>query len=116
MKVLIVEDDLRQQAEYFRYFSRAGFEVLQAETLEKAEELFRKNKNDINAIVLDGCIGGDDFNTLDLSRKFRAEFQGLMVAAVTSEEVRGWLVTDGGCNIGCEKHRTIPTVVQELHQ
>ncbi len=114
MKALVVEDDERQQREYLRYLSRIGFEVLQAKTLEMAEELFKGNKDEIKVIVLDGCIGGDKFNTLDISKRFRSEFQGLMIAAAGSEEVRGWLVEDGGCTIACEKRLVVATVVQKL--
>ncbi|MFA6274425.1 MAG: hypothetical protein WC662_04660 [Candidatus Paceibacterota bacterium] len=97
--IFIVEDDLKLQMETYPHWFKEDFILLQAYNLEQANKIFSENPNP-EVIIMDGCLGGDDFNTGDLVKKIRETYNGPIIA--TSSTFSGDLVA-AGCNYQSSK-------------
>jgi DNA-binding NtrC family response regulator len=80
IKILVIEDNIDWKDIYKGGLKKLGT-VLIADTLDKAESLFKKHKATINIIILDGKLGKD--NTVELAREIIADeaFEGIVIAA-----------------------------------
>lgn len=85
-KVLIVEDDETIQKMY-RALLKDKVILLQAYSVEEGFSLFQKNP-DVALIVVDGCLGSGELNSLPLIRDLRRSFKGHMIAASGREDYR----------------------------
>lgn len=84
--LLIVEDDNKLRFTMEDYFLENGFEVLAASDGLMALDLFSKNKNEINVILLDGMLPRiDGINVLKKIRK-ESDVPVIMVSARETEE------------------------------
>lgn len=109
-KVLVVEDDPERRAQYA---ARCGgqIELMMAETIEKAEELFAANP-DLAAIVMDACVPGDEPTTVPLVGKFRKTFTGPIIAASSEPDFRRELMR-AGCSHESPKYE-LPEKLREV--
>ena len=109
-KILIVDDFKQWQNSWKR---RLGdkVEILSAFTIPEADALFSANP-DINLIVMDACVPGDELTTPPLVRKFRETFKGPMIAVSSDEEYRKELMRVG-CDHESEKEH-LPKKVLEI--
>lgn len=109
-KVLIVEDSLKIQGQYENALSGLA-ELLQAYDLKMGEQLYQEN-SDIALVVMDGCIGTNYPNTLDLIRKIRLTFKGPMIATSADSNFRN-ILEDAGCDYKAAKDN-VPELVKKL--
>ncbi len=100
IKVLVVEDNEGWQLEFREKFGEQ-FDLLQAVTIEQAEEFFSANP-DVGVVVMDACVPGEYPNTMNLVRKIRESFSGVMVASSSFKPFREVLV-NAGCSHSCHK-------------
>ncbi len=94
---LVVEDDPNWQDDFRLALSRKGFEILQASDLKEAKELFLANSEEIGLVVMDGCLGSNSPNSMDLIKNIRQTFNGPMIASSGSKLYLKEL-TGAGCN------------------
>ncbi len=115
-KVLIVEDMEEFHVLWKGYLNDFSSEIvlLSAFSIEEAEELFSAN-SDIDAIVMDACVPGDEPNTQPLVRKFRKTFAGPIIASSSVEEYRKELIK-AGCDYESESKATLPEKLLEILQ
>ena len=99
-KIFVVEDD-----SFFHDLWQEqlkGFaELIFATNVNEAEERFSQNP-DIDAIVMDGCLSNNGFDTGDLIVSFRARFSGPIIASSGSGKIRRIMVSRG-CDYECDK-------------
>ena len=111
-KVLIVEDDtaalMRMEMKLHRHC-----ELLTATTQDRATELFDDYQGQIDLIVMDACVPGHTINTLDFVKKIRVSYQGPIIAS-SSDEKLNELLTDAGCDSGCNKSDIVKMVLETL--
>lgn len=101
--ILIAEDDDTYRQRYVRNL-RGKFKVLEAVTVEEARQLFRQHHRHIAGVIMDGRLGGNELNTLDLIKEIRgAGWAGKMVAASTSGHYRKKML-EAGCNAESAKY------------
>ena len=116
MKVLFV-DDSRSQLESYHVRSAAfpeGTQCFFAHTLAMAGARFRAHQFD--AIVLDGCVPGDELNSLPFIDMVRARgYTGILVAASGSTVFRKQMM-DAGCTHEVrEKGQAIKLLLEVLN-
>ncbi len=112
MKVLIVEDDAGVRLRY-REACPAGTEVLEADNLDMAIKLFLEHEATTDVIIVDGCVPGDEINTLPFIRSARRRgYGGTMIAASSSSLYREQMVA-AGCD-GQSDKRSLPTLLPAL--
>ncbi len=93
--ILIVEDEKSLQTLYKIILERAGAKVLTATTVQRGIGIFFTNKEDIDAIMLDGML--PDGSSEPLVRKIVASgFGGIIMA--TSGTINSKLMA-AGCNL-----------------
>ncbi|MFA6297322.1 MAG: response regulator [Candidatus Paceibacterota bacterium] len=112
-QILVIEDDKNIILGYQGLLKKFPFEFIVATTLEEAERLYPIREWDV--IVVDGCLGGDDFNTGPLVKEIRASgYTGHMIAASGNPDLRRFLV-EAGCSMDVEK-RFVPANILNLLQ
>ena len=99
-KVLVVEDEQRWRDLFAILFEeQVGCEPIFATSITEAQEAFRMHKGDIQAIVMDACVNSLEPITQELTRQFRAEFAGPILAASSVDryttEIVGAGATEG---------------------
>ena len=92
-KVLVVEDQDYLHDKWRRELD-GKVVLVSALSIEEAEEKFSANP-DIDAIVMDACVPGDEPTTPPLVRKFRETFTGPIIAISSLPEYRAKLVSAG---------------------
>jgi len=107
MNILLIEDTESVFSTWQDQLEANGHEVHIATTPEKALTVFRERNWDI--IVLDGCIGGHEFNCLPVLKEIRKSFSGPIVAASSDEELRASMMIQG-----CTHESPKPYVLAEL--
>jgi len=109
--ILIIEDSVDVVLGWREALRRFPFNFIVAENLEKAEVLFPVRNWDV--IVVDGCLGGDDFNTEALVHTIREQgYTGPMIAASKSPDIRRLLIR-AGCDEESPKE-FIPTHILDV--
>ena len=109
-KVLIVEDDPDWQSMWKRKLE-GKVHVLMASSVEKGEQLFNENP-DVDVIVMDACVSGEEPDTLPLVTNIRQTFSGPMIAASGSYTFRQCLKSYG-CDHESRK-KDVPEKVLEI--
>ena len=109
-KVLVVEDEEYLHSRWHRELD-SKVVLVSALSIEEAEEKFTANP-DIDAIVMDVCVPGNEPTTLPLVRKFRSTFAGPMIAISSLSEYRAKLVS-AGCDHESRKD-TLPAKLLEV--
>ncbi len=107
-KVLIVEDDIQTQNLLQKLLS-GTVHIFSAFTIEEAEEFF-KNNPDIDIVTMDGCVPGENINTIPLIQLMRRSFKGPMVACSGNSDYQSILL-DSGCNLKSEKKDLPKTIL-----
>lgn len=122
MKVLVVEDsetqcdiwDIQLSMLLSKLKLNEVVTLMQATTIEEAVALFRANKADLSAIVMDGCVPGNNINTEPLTKMIRAEgFKGPMIAVSGVPWFQDRLVK-AGCNTKCSKYQVVQRILEVL--
>jgi DNA-binding response OmpR family regulator len=114
MKVLLIEDSVSLLIQWKREFKEEGFkDVTCVESIARALEEFPLEQWD--AISFDGCIGGDDFNSPPLIKKFKAECKPgcIMIAASSNEDLRQ-LMLQAGCTHEVRSKHHVPGIIIHL--
>ena len=94
--ILVVEDDNRYRQEYVRKLT-GKFEVGEATTVDEARKLFLKHRDRLAGVIMDGCLGSGELNTLDLISEIRSGWDGRMIAASTNGAYRRKMI-GAGCS------------------
>ncbi len=99
LPVLIVEDnhlDCENMVPCLK--EDVGYEVLVADTIEKAQELFHQHKSRLFLVAMDGRMNSDEPNTLELTTEFACdpEFTGFILATSSGSRECNALI-DAGC-------------------
>jgi len=112
-KVLIVDDMEQYHRSWKRGLKDLGSDalVLSAFSIEEARKLFNENP-DIDAIVMDACVPGNEPTTQPLVREFRETFKGPIIA-VSSLGVYRKMLVESGCNYESEKPE-LPEMLLEI--
>jgi DNA-binding NarL/FixJ family response regulator len=110
-KVLIVEDHRFLQEQWKEELS-GKVEILSAFSISEAEEKFVEN-SDIDLIVMDACVPGNNPNTSPLVEKFRATFVGPMIATSSISGYRQQLMR-AGCDYECPKEGVVKKLSELL--
>lgn len=110
-KVLLVED-MKIVHDGLKKMLGDKISLLSAFTIEGAKKLFEEN-TDIDAIVIDACVPGEEINTIPLVREFRKEYNGPMIAISTNGDYQKQLV-EAGCNERCLNKRQLHECLSEL--
>ena len=79
------------------------FEILIATNLAEADVLFSANKDRLFAVVMDGCLGHQRPNTVELTRYIRRQAPGLPIVAYSSDPRINALLRTAGCQHEIEK-------------
>ena len=109
-KVLIIEDGKPLQKLYLDLLKDTDVEVVQAFTLEEATRLFEEHKDSLDLISFDFNLGR--YTTIDLIKKIKPQFAGVMVAASFEEHNRR-LQMEAGCTRD-EPEKDIPRLIKNL--
>ncbi|MBI4156033.1 MAG: response regulator [Candidatus Zambryskibacteria bacterium] len=110
-KVLIVEDDSDWQSIWKRKLE-GKIQTITASSVEEGERLFNENP-DVDAIVMDACLSGEEPDTPPLVTKIRQTFNGPMIAASGSSTFRQCLKSYG-CDYESKKHNVSDKVLEIL--
>ena len=112
--VLVIEDDTEIIVRWQSSLRRLPIRLTPAVNLDEANRLFPIKTWDV--IVVDGCLGGDDFNTEELVRTIREQgYTGPMIAASKNSELRKFLVC-AGCDEESEKEFVPANIARLLTQ
>lgn len=113
-KVLIVEDDSSIQDVIYAGLTRLGsVEVLRAYTIETARKILAAH-SDIAIITLDGCVPGNELNTLPFIGEILASgFTGELIAASSDDAFRDEMMR-AGCGRQSSKSRLLSQIVNLL--
>lgn len=95
-KILVVEDDSSLQNIIYRGLRSYPVVVLQAHSEEEAKKLFAEN-DDIDLILLDGCLSGDDPSALYLIPEFQKRPEVILVAMSSNPSLRQMML-ERGCH------------------
>ena len=111
--ILLVEDEVSFLLFWKKELEGYGYEIEYAERIETTLEVFPTKQWD--AIVVDGCIGGDYFNSPPLIRKFKTESKPTcaIVAASRSEELSE-LMMEAGCTHSVSRKNHVPGLVHSI--
>jgi len=110
-KVLIVEDDSGWQ-NAFKYGIDGKFDLYFADSITNAEILFREI-SDVDCIIMDACVPGDEPNTMDLVKEIRKTYKGPIIANSSVEEYVEELL-GAGCDYGAHKRDVIKKIFEIL--
>lgn len=119
--ILLVEDSVRWCRDILADFAKLDawsddetvFHV--AHTIADAEALWFKHGADVDAVLMDACVPGDEPNTQGLVRRIRREeFTGPIIC-ISSLREYGEMLIAAGCDTYCPKGSpALPTRVYEL--
>jgi len=106
--ILIVEDDnsiieLLKNILLLTFNDGEGLEILEAETVRKAENLFISNNQEIKLILMDGCLNSATPNTLELVRKIKKVSPELPIIAMSGSSKFNQRLRNSGCDEQMEK-------------
>jgi DNA-binding NtrC family response regulator len=94
--VLIVDDlksELRHHAETLAQY---GIRSVRAATLQELDDVFDKYRNELEAVILDGCLEDHQPDTIEfVYRAVSSGFSGYLVAASSSGHYRERMVLAG---------------------
>ena len=103
--LVLIADDLPKVIEYYKtlLLNKYDISTVSATSLDKLDEVFDKFFDEIDVIILDGCIPGDEVNTIDFIRRARARgFSKPIIAASSMHNYRMQMV-NAGCSHETEK-------------
>ncbi|EKE28257.1 MAG: hypothetical protein ACD_3C00084G0013 [uncultured bacterium (gcode 4)] len=89
-KILILEDNIDVQESFSNMF-KWKVVLLQAHNLKEAEELYEKNKDDLNLIALDGNVpkNWSRFkDTVELARHIRVDYKNALYSISQDDEIK----------------------------
>lgn len=111
--VLLIEDNVEQLERWTSEIQDDGYEVICADSIEKALEVFPQMQWD--AVVVDGCIGGDDFNSPPLIREIKTKVkEGCPIIAATKNPDLATLMLEAGCTHAARKKDHVPGFVHSI--
>lgn len=112
MKKILIVEDYPPQIVIFKRQMKSDFELLFATTHQEALKLFSEN-SDIELIVMDACLKGEEPDTILLVTHFRKTFSKTIIATSSNIEYRQYLVS-AGCDLECDKNEVAKIVSKIL--
>ena len=106
-KVLVVEDFF---PDIFTRTLSGKVKLLIAQSIEEATQLFNANP-DIDIIIMDACVPGNELNTVPLVQLFRKTFTGPIITASSVNEYNFALLEAGCSHNGYSKEGAAKTVL-----
>lgn len=103
--LVLIADDLSTVISYYKtlLLNKYDISTVSATSLEQLDEVFDRFLNEIDVIILDGCIPGDQVNTIGFIRRVRAQgFTKPIIAASSMPQYRMRML-DAGCSHETEK-------------
>jgi len=95
-RILVVEDDNLYFSIIEGDLSTEAITIIRAETLLDADDFFEKNRDDLDLIVMDACVPGDEPNSMWLVRKIISSgYKKPIIACSSSSEYRETLMRAG---------------------
>jgi CheY-like chemotaxis protein len=112
--ILLVEDDEKQMARFMEELIEIyGYEATCATSIREALDLFPTKQWDV--ISMDGCIGGEEFNSIPLIRRFKAESHPeCVIIAASSSSHLGHLMLEAGCTCVANKKDHVPGIIDSV--
>ncbi len=113
-KVLIIDDEREFHITWKDDLDYMGIESISAFTLQEAKKKFEEEKENIGLIVMDAClIPGEGPTTLELTKQFRKQFAGPIMAN-SSEKHYQKLLLEAGCNCIGDKSIDLPYAIEKI--
>lgn len=103
--IVLAVDDRSSALSHHRSVLRGRGEitVITASTLEEAEWLYWQHRDELSAIILDGCVPGDYVNTIPFILTLTQDnFAGILMAASGDPDYRDEMVR-AGCTHQADK-------------
>jgi DNA-binding response OmpR family regulator len=112
--ILLIEDDNDQLNRWLEELELYGYkDTTCARTIEEAIILFPQKQWD--AIVVDGCIGGDDFNSPPLIKEIKAKSKAeCPIIAATKNPDLAQLMIDAGCTHVARAKDHVPGMLHSI--
>lgn len=112
--ILLVEDDEKQMARFMEELTEIyEYEATCARSIREAMELFPTKQWDV--ISMDGCIGGEEFNSIPLIKKFKAESRpDCVIIAASSSHYLGQMMLEAGCTCIANKKDHVPGIIDSV--
>jgi len=113
--ILLIEDDVECLKDWeirlTRFLNKFNLNIVCTTSVGQAKLVFPTEKWD--AIVFDGCIGGNDFNSPDLIREMRKTATCPMIAASSNPDLIPHM-REAGCDYEVEKKVFVPQRVARI--
>jgi len=103
--LVLIADDLPKVIDFYKQLLIKKYDIstVSATTLDELDEVFDRFIQQIDLVILDGCIPGNDINTIEFIERARARgFTKPIIAASSLPEYRMQMV-DAGCSHETEK-------------
>jgi len=101
-KILLIEDE-EEIHNLIRYELKGGLDLVSAFSLAEGEKLL-EDPNVYSAIVFDGCVPGNELNTIPLIQKVvKALYKGPVIAISSFEEYSKHMIEEGCTHISTKK-------------
>lgn len=113
--LVLLADDLPEVLEgWVNTLTEYGIPCMTASTLEDLNRGFAMYKDDISAIILDGCIPGHEVNTIEFIKMARASGYTKPIVAASSSQLYRWDMVDAGCSHQAPKNWAAHDVAELL--
>lgn len=112
---VLIADDLPEVIEaWTKELAAYDITVVTASTLEELDKVFEEHEQQLDAIILDGCIPGHDVNTLRFI--WRVRDKGCQVPIVASSSLREYrdMMIQAGASHQAPKQEAVDTVADLL--
>ena len=112
-KVLLIDDEENRRKQWEEELRGDGYEVTCAQSIEEATRVFPAHQWD--AVVVDGCIGGNDFNSPPLIRMIKANVKGgcPIIAATRNPDLANEMI-QAGCTHAIRTKDAAPGFVHSI--
>lgn len=102
-KVLVVEDMKYTARRIGRELEELGIEAIIANTLAEAEALFTQHKDQLDGIIIDGCVDGEEFDAPPFIYWVMGQgFEGVFMANSLSPDYNAAMM-EIGCTVAAHK-------------
>lgn len=103
--LVLLVDDREDVIHYYKQqlLETYNISTMSATTLKELDEKFDEYSPEIDVIILDGCMPGDDLNTVDFITRARAEGFAKPIIAASGSPLYRQLMFEAGCSHKSEK-------------
>jgi DNA-binding NarL/FixJ family response regulator len=114
-KILMVEDDVGVQYAVKRLLSFYEIEIIQAYTLDEAEDLFIEHHKEIDLVVLDGCVPGRILNTIYLIDIFKDVREDVIIWGASGNPEYNEQLLNAGCHFTTNKIDVVDSILKHFN-